>query len=169
MAMNNEQYKHMTPHIDPTAKVFASASLAGDITVGKQSSIWFNASLRGDMAPITIGERTNIQDNAVVHTNIGMPTVIGNNVTVGHGAIIHACTVEDDALIGMGSILLDGCVVKRGALVAAGTVVPPGKHVPAGTLVLGNPMRVIRDLTEEEHTANRLNAQHYIDLMNDYK
>ena len=167
--MTIEQYKNMTPRIDPSATVFDSAALAGDITVGKFSSIWFNASLRGDMAPITIGDRTNIQDNAVVHTNIGMPTHIGSNVTVGHSAIIHACTVEDDALIGMGSILLDGCVVEQGALVAAGTVVPPGKRVPARTLVLGNPMRIIRELTDEELAANRLNAQHYIDLMNDYK
>jgi carbonic anhydrase/acetyltransferase-like protein (isoleucine patch superfamily) len=166
--MDFEQYKDMTPKIPQTAKIFANATLAGDITVGEYVNIWFNASLRGDMAPITIGHHTNIQDNAVVHTNTDMPTYIGANCTIGHGAIIHACTIGDNCLVGMGSIILDGAVVEDNALVGAGTLVPPGKTVPSGSLVVGNPMRVVRQLTKEEIQAISINKDHYIALMKDY-
>ncbi|AIO18911.1 2,3,4,5-tetrahydropyridine-2,6-dicarboxylate N-acetyltransferase [Candidatus Izimaplasma bacterium HR1] len=157
------------PVVDPTAKIFQNAVLSGDITVGKNVNIWFNASLRGDMAPIFIGENTNIQDNAVVHTNLNLPTHIGKNVTVGHGAIIHACTVEDDCLIGMGSIILDGAVIRKGALIGAGAVIPPNKEIPANSLVVGNPMRIIRVLTETELEANKSNKDFYLKLMSEYK
>ena len=167
--MDFEQYLDKQPTIAPTARIFANATLSGDITIGDHVNIWFNASLRGDMAPITIGSGTNIQDNAVVHTNTNLPTHIGKNCTVGHGAIIHACTIEDDCLIGMGSIILDGAHVEKGALVGAGTLVPPGKIVPAGSLVIGNPMRVIRQLTDDEIQHMKQNKDYYIKLMNEYK
>jgi carbonic anhydrase/acetyltransferase-like protein (isoleucine patch superfamily) len=164
-----EKYKDKLPKIDPTAKILRNAVLSGDITVSANVNIWFNASLRGDMAPIFIGENTNIQDNAVVHTNTNLPTHIGKNVTVGHGAIIHACTVKDNCLIGMGSILLDGCIIEEGALVGAGAVIPPGKVVPKNTLVVGNPMRIIRELTEKELEANKQNKEYYLELMRHYE
>lgn len=158
-----------TPLVDKTAKIFTNAVLSGDITVSPNVNIWFNASLRGDMAPIFIGENTNIQDNAVVHTNLNQPTYIGKNVTVGHGAIIHAATVEDNCLIGMGSIVLDGAIIKQGALVGAGAVIPPNKVIPENTLVVGNPMKIIRELTDSELEANKKNKDFYLKLMNEYE
>jgi len=167
--MDFEQYKDTTPQIAQTARIFKNAVLSGNIIVSDHVNIWFNASLRGDMAPIFIGENTNIQDNAVVHTNLDMPTHIGKNVTVGHGAIIHACTVNDDCLIGMGSILLDGCVIGKGTLIGAGSLIPPGKEIPENVLVVGNPMRIVRTLTLQEKEAMAKNKDYYIQLMNDYK
>ncbi len=163
------EHNSILPSIDPSAKIFENAVLSGDITISKNVNIWFNASLRGDMAPIFVGENTNIQDNAVVHTNTGLPTSIGSNVTVGHGAIIHACTIEDDCLIGMGSIILDGAVIKKGALVGAGAVIPPNKIIPENTLVVGNPMKIIRELTPQELEANKTNKNYYLKLMQEYK
>ncbi|QMS84203.1 gamma carbonic anhydrase family protein [Candidatus Xianfuyuplasma coldseepsis] len=166
--MSFEQYKHSSPTIASTAKIFDSAVIAGDVTIKDYVNIWFNVSIRGDMAPVTIGENTNIQDNAVVHTNTNLPTVIGRNVTVGHGAIIHACTVEDNCLIGMGSILLDGCIIGTDTLIGAGALIPPGKHIPSGVLVVGNPMRIVRDLTIQEKEAMKANKDAYITLMKNY-
>lgn len=162
------EYKGKFPIVASTAKIFTNAVISGDVTLKDNVNVWFNVSMRGDMAPIVVGENTNIQDNAVVHTNTGKPTYIGKNVTVGHGAIIHACTIEDDCLIGMGSIILDGAIVRKGALVGAGAVVPPNKEVPEYTLVVGNPLKFIRTLTKEEISANKKNINDYIDLKNDY-
>lgn len=167
--MSFEHYKYSTPTIASTAKIFESAVLSGDITVSENVNIWFNASLRGDMAPIFIGENTNIQDNAVVHTNLNLPTHIGKNVTVGHGAIIHACTVKDNCLIGMGSILLDGCVIGEGSLIGAGALIPPGKIIPQNVLVVGNPMKIVRELTPSEQQAMAKNKEYYIELMRNYE
>ncbi len=164
-----EKYLGKEPIISPKAKIFRNAVLSGDITIGDNVNIWFNASLRADMAPITIGENTNIQDNAVVHTNLDLPTSIGKNVTVGHGAILHACTVEDDCLIGMGSIVLDGAVIKKGALIGAGAVIPPRKIIPENMLVVGNPMKIIRELTPKEIQANKMNKDYDLQLMTEYK
>ncbi|MBU0996506.1 MAG: gamma carbonic anhydrase family protein [Firmicutes bacterium] len=163
--------KHLQeiPKIHPTAKVFDSAVVVGDVTIGEFSSVWFNATIRGDMAKVTIGKNTNIQDNAVVHTNTGLPTFIGDFVTVGHSAIIHAATVKNNALIGMGAILLDGCIVNESAMVAAGCLVPPGKIVPERTLVVGNPMRIVRELREDEIKSNIHNADEYLRLMSEYE
>lgn len=162
--------KHSTfnPKIDSTVKIFTGAVVIGEVTLEKNVNIWFNAVLRGDMAPIYVGENTNIQDNAVVHTNTDLPTHIGKNVTVGHGAIIHASTVGDNCLIGMGSILLDGSIIEEGAMVAAGCVVPPRKVVPAGHLAVGNPMKIVRELSEEEKQGNLANTFHYVSLMGEY-
>lgn len=163
--------KHLDklPKVSPSAKIFANAVLSGDITVSDNVNIWFNASLRGDMAPIFIGKNTNIQDNAVVHTNTGLPTYIGENVTVGHGAIIHAATVSDDCLIGMGSIILDGATIGKGALIGAGAVIPPRKVIPEYSLVVGNPMKIVRVLTDKEIEANKKNKNYYLKLMTEYK
>ncbi len=148
--------------------VFPGAAVIGDCSIGANVSVWFNASVRGDMDKIEILEGTNIQDNAVIHTNTDMPTYIGRYVTVGHSAIIHAAKINDYALIGMGSVILDGAEVGEYAMVGAGCVVPPGKKVPPRTLVVGNPMRIVRELSEAEMKANYHNAEVYIQLAKDY-
>jgi len=163
-----EEYKGIKPIISKKAKVFSNAVIAGDVIIKDYVSVWYNVTIRGDMAAVSIGANTNIQDNAVIHTNIGLPTTIGQNVTVGHGAIIHAATVEDNALIGMGSIILDGAVIGEGSLVGAGCVVPPNKKVPAHTLVVGNPMKIVRELSSEEIEGIKINKDHYLHLMNEY-
>lgn len=162
------KYKDINPTISEYAYILDSSVVVGDCTIHKFASIWFHATVRGDMASIEIGEGTNIQDNAVVHTDTNLPTKIGKFVTVGHSAIIHAATVGDYALIGMGSVILNGAVIGDSAMVAAGTVVPPGKVVPPGMLALGNPMKIIRPLTEEEFQANIRNAKTYIQLAEGY-
>ena len=163
-----ETYKGKTPTISPKAKVLKNAVIAGDVTLHDYVNVWFNATIRGDMAKVVIGENTNVQDNSVIHTNLNLPTIIGKNVTIGHNAIIHAATVEDDALIGMGSIILDGAIIKKGALVGAGCVVPPGKVVEEYTLVIGNPMKVIRTLTTTEIEGIKQNKNTYLELMKHY-
>ena len=162
------KYLIYIPKLDKTV-INLGATITGDVEVGKDVNFWFNASVRGDMESITIGEGTNIQDNAVIHVNTNSPTAIGKFVTVGHSAIVHAATVKDYALIGMGSIILDKAVVEEYAMVAAGTVVPPGKIVPSRHLVMGNPMRIVRELSDEEVKANIDNALYYIALSKEYQ
>ncbi|MEC9484460.1 MAG: gamma carbonic anhydrase family protein [Candidatus Izemoplasma sp.] len=164
-----QRHLEKTPRVSKDAKIFQGACLSGDIIIDEGVNIWYNVSMRGDMAPIRVGTDTNIQDNAVIHTNTDQPTTIGKNVTIGHGAIIHGCTVEDDALIGMGSILLDGATVEQGALVGAGTLVPPGKTVPKYHLAIGNPMKIIRELTEDDIKANEANKDYYLKLVKEYE
>lgn len=164
-----QRHLDKTPVVAKSAKIFQSVCISGDVIIGENVNIWYNVSIRGDMAKITINQNTNIQDNVVIHTNVDSPTFIGENVTVGHAAILHACTVHDEALIGMGSIILDKATVEKGALVAAGTVVPPGKTVPAYHLALGNPMKIIRKLTDHEIEANKENKNHYLRLMKEYE
>lgn len=166
--MSLHAYKDKTPTIHETAHIFEGARIVGDVHIASQVGVWFNSVIRGDMAPITIGANTNIQDGVVIHTDKDTPTVIGKNVTVGHSAIVHAATVKDNALIGMHSIILNGAIIEEGALVAAGSVVPPGKTVPKNSLALGNPMKVIRKLSENELETNKANTQHYVDLLKDY-
>ncbi|MFV8749558.1 gamma carbonic anhydrase family protein [Nannocystaceae bacterium ST9] len=139
------------PQFAATAFVHDAAVLIGDVEIGEQSSIWPHVTLRGDDGPIRIGSQTSIQDNSVIHCTEGWSfTSVGSRVTVGHSVILHGCTIHDDVLIGMGSVVLDNAIVERGALVAAGTLVPPGKRVAAGTLVAGNPMRVVRECGVKE-------------------
>ena len=135
--------------IHPTAFVAPTAVVMGDVSLGEGSSVWYTAVLRGDMAPIVVGARSNIQDGTIVHVDEGVPCTIGQRVGVGHRAIIHGCTVEDDCLIGMGSILLNRCRIGAGSLVAAGAVVPEGMEVPPGSLVMGVPGRVVRPVDAE--------------------
>lgn len=162
--MRHNKYE---PIIDDEA-INLGADIIGEVIIEKDVNMWFNATIRGDMAKVTIKEGTNIQDNAVVHTNTDAPTYIGKMVTVGHSAIIHAATVGDYCLIGMGSIILDKAIVGDYALVAAGTLVPPGKVVPPRTLVMGNPMRIVRELSEAEIEANIENSRKYIKLAREY-
>ncbi|MEO8030954.1 MAG: gamma carbonic anhydrase family protein [Gemmatimonadota bacterium] len=137
------------PDIHPTAFVAPTSVVMGDVTLGEESSVWYTAVLRGDMAPITIGARSNIQDATIVHVDEGVPCIIGARVGVGHRAILHGCTVGDDCLIGMGSILLNHCRIGAGSVIAAGAVVPEGMEVPPGSLVMGVPGRVVRPVDAE--------------------
>lgn len=140
-----------TPRVDPTAYVHEAAVVIGEVEIGAQSSIWPCAVLRGDDGLIRIGQRTSIQDGAVVHTTAGKSvSIVGDQVTVGHNAIVHGATVSDDVIVGMGSILLDNCHIGRHVIIGAGTLVPVGKVVPDGVLIVGSPFRVVRDLTEED-------------------
>ncbi len=130
--------------IHPTAFIAPTASVMGDVTLAEESSVWYGAVLRGDMAPIIIGARTNLQDGTVVHVDEGEPCIVGERVGVGHRVILHGCTVEDECLIGMGSVLLNGVRIGRGSVVAAGAVIPEGMQIPPGSLVMGVPGRIVR-------------------------
>lgn len=137
-----------------------NATVVGEVILGDHVNIWYGAVLRGDSGAITVGDGTNIQDNAVVHEK----TVIGKNCTIGHGAIVHGCTVGDGCVIGMGAIVLTGAVLGENCLVGAGAVVTGKTVTPAGSLLLGSPAKVVRQLTEEEINENLHSAEHYIDL-----
>ncbi len=135
----------------------------GDVSFGADCSVWYNAVLRGDSSPIVIGDRSNIQDCCVLHTDKEFPIHLGDDVTVGHGAIVHGCSVGDNTVVGMGAILLNGCKVGRNSIVAAGALVPQNKEFPDGVLLMGSPVKVIRELTEEEIRKNLENAQAYVE------
>ena len=152
-----------SPSLGSGVYVSDSAAVVGDVTLGDGASVWFGASLRGDVNWIRVGDGSNVQDNATVHVSRGThPCDIGAGVTVGHNAVVHGCTIEDDVLIGMGAIVLDGAVVGAGSLVGAGALVTGGTHVPPRSLVLGAPARVVRSLTDDEVERNRANAAHYV-------
>ena len=149
------------PTISSSAFVADNATVRGDVTLGERSSVFFGAVLRGDRAPITIGSGTNIQDNCVVHVDYDYPVVVGQNVTVGHGAILHGCTVGDNTLIGMGTTVLNGAVIGRDCIVGAGSLVPQGMVIPDGSMAFGSPAKIRRPLTEEEIANNRGTAALY--------
>lgn len=144
------------------------AKIIGDVTIGEDSSVWYNAVIRGDSNSIVVGENTNVQDNAVLHTSDNHALQIGDNVTIGHGAIVHGCTVGNNVLIGMGAILLDGAVIEDNCIVGAGALVTQNKVVPEGSLVLGNPAKVIREITGEEKEAILKNADAYSEEAHKY-
>jgi carbonic anhydrase/acetyltransferase-like protein (isoleucine patch superfamily) len=162
-------YKDKTPIIDASSKIFPGAIITGDVFIGKNVGVWYNSVIRGDMSFVKIGDNTNIQEGSIIHTNHDLPTHIGKNVTIGHMAIIHAATIEDGALIGMGSIILDGAIIRSEAMVAAGTLVPPNKVVESKTLVMGNPMKVVRTLSDQEIKSMKKNNAYYVNLLNDYR
>jgi len=150
------------PRFGKGVYIAQGAVVLGDVTLGDYSSVWCNAVLRGDINRITVGQHTNIQDNAVLHLADNYPCVLGNYVTVGHGAIVHACTIGDQVLVGMGSIILDGAVIGEQSLVGAGAVVTPGTRIPPGSLVLGAPGKVARGLTEQERAHHKTLAEKYV-------
>jgi carbonic anhydrase/acetyltransferase-like protein (isoleucine patch superfamily) len=149
-------------HIHPTAFIAPGAVVLGNVTLGARASVWYGAVLRGDMDAIVIGEATNLQDGAIVHVDEGAPVRIGARVGVGHRAILHGCTVEDDCLIGMGSVLLNGAHIGTGSVVAAGAVVPEGSRVPPGSLVVGVPARVTRAVDDALRERIRQTWEHYV-------
>jgi carbonic anhydrase/acetyltransferase-like protein (isoleucine patch superfamily) len=156
-------FRSIFPAVDPSAFVDASAQVIGDVHVGPESSVWMNVVIRGDVNYIRIGARTNIQDLTLVHVmRHTHPTLIGDDVTVGHSAVVHGCTIEDRCLIGMGAILLNGCRIGTGSIVAAGALVPEGMIVPPGSMVMGVPGEVRRPLTPEEDTSIGWYADNYV-------
>lgn len=146
-----------------------TCSVIGDVEIGEETSIWYGTVIRGDVMPIRIGARTSVQDNTVVHVTAGRSgTTIGSDCTIGHGAILHACTVADFCLIGMGSIILDGARIGRGSLVGAGALVTPGTDIPPDSLVIGSPARVKRAINEKEREQIVFGAAHYVELTRRY-
>lgn len=163
-------YRGITPKIDPSVFIADGVHIIGDVEIGKDSSVWYNTVIRGDVNFIRIGERTNIQDNTVVHvTNKKFPTFIGSNVTIGHCAVIHACTIGDFCLIGMGAIILDDAKIGNYSLIAAGAVVTMGMEIPEGSMVAGVPAKIIRSLRDEERKFLAQSAQNYIDYVTTYR
>ena len=158
------RFLFVQPQIDPTAYVAAQAVVIGDVRIAAHASVWPMAVLRGDINFIEIGEGSNIQDGSIIHLADDLPTRVGKLVTVGHRAILHACTVEDECLIGMGATILDGTVIGKGSIVGAHALVTKGMQVPPGSLVMGTPAKVVRPLRPEEITDIRTWADHYIAL-----
>ena len=162
-------YRGQLPRVHPTAFIDASAQVIGDVEIGEESSVWMCAVIRGDVHWIRVGRRTSIQDGTVVHAMTGThPTSIGDNVTIGHGAIVHGCTIENLCLIGMGAILLNGARVGAGSIVAAGTLLTENMKVPPKSLVMGSPGKVRRLLTQAEMADIQLYADRYVGYRLDY-
>lgn len=159
---------HGTPSVPTSAFLAPGARVIGDVVLGENVGVWFNAVLRGDGDAIVIGDGSNIQDNASGHSDPGSPLRVGRNVSVGHNAVIHGCTIGDDCLIGMGAIVMNGAVVGAGSLVAAGALVLEGQQIPAGSLVAGVPAKVRRELTADEQKDILRNAENYRARIADY-
>ncbi|MDQ1012207.1 carbonic anhydrase/acetyltransferase-like protein (isoleucine patch superfamily) [Streptomyces sp. V4I23] len=157
------------PSVDPDAFTAPTSVVMGEVTLAAGASVWYQSVLRGDGGPIVIGAQSNIQDNCTVHVDPGFPVTVGERVSVGHNAVLHGCTVEDDVLVGMGATVLNGAHIGAGSLIAAQALVPQGMRVPPGSLVAGVPAKVRRELTEEEREGIRLNAAVYVDLAKEHR
>lgn len=157
-----KKYKNLVPQVDKDAFVAQNATLVGDVTIEKDASIWFGCVLRGDMSSISVGEGTNIQENSVVHVDNNLSANIGKHVTIGHGAIIHACTIEDNCLIGMGAIVLNGAHIGKNSIIGAGSLVTKNTVIPPESMVMGLPAKMKRKLTAEEIQSIEYSALEYI-------
>jgi carbonic anhydrase/acetyltransferase-like protein (isoleucine patch superfamily) len=163
-------YKGKLPQIGKNVFIAGNTAIVGDVVIGDESSVWYNCTVRGDVNNIIIGQRTNIQDGTVIHvSSTGQGTYIGNDVTVGHMALLHACTIGDAAFIGMQACVMDGAYVESGAMVAAGALVTPGKRVPSGQLWGGSPAKYMRELTEDEKRYIPYSAKHYVEIAKNYQ
>jgi carbonic anhydrase/acetyltransferase-like protein (isoleucine patch superfamily) len=164
-------FEGRTPVVDPSVFVAPGARLIGDIEIGAQSSIWYNCVLRGDVGRIRIGQRTNIQDGTVIHVDSprpgnldGLPTIIGDDVLIGHMVMLHGSILHDRAFVGLGSIVMDGCTIESDGMLAAGAMLTPGKVIGAGELWMGRPAKKLRDMSADEIASNRLGAAHYVEM-----
>lgn len=158
-------FEGATPKLGDDVYIAPGARVIGNVALGDEASVWYNAVIRGDLERVDIGARTNVQDGTVIHIESGQfPTIIGEGVTIGHKALVHACTIGDNCLIGMGSIILDGAVIEDNTLIAAGAVVTPGTTIPSGTLAMGTPAKVVRELSAEEIQHFKASAAHYVEL-----
>jgi carbonic anhydrase/acetyltransferase-like protein (isoleucine patch superfamily) len=167
--MSIRKYQGKKPRIDLTAYVEKSSQIIGDVQIGRDSSIWNGAALRGDMHYIRVGRNTSVQDNAILHgTASKYPTIVGDNVSIGHGAIVHGCVIGNNCLIGMGSIILEGAVIGDWCIVGAGAVVTEGARIPNGSVVLGVPGKIIEKVTNEHKKRITRNWQAYVRLKNTY-
>jgi len=167
--LDPENVRHRPELVAASAYIAPSAKVLGDVTIGERSSIWFGAVIRGDTAPIRIGAGTNVQDGSILHADAGFPCTIGDRVTLGHGAIVHGAIVEDDCLIGMRAVVMNGARIGRGSLVAVGSLVTEGTQVPPGSVVMGQPAKVKRELTERDIERIRHAADHYVAAGQVYK
>ena len=174
--MTIRNFKEHKPQISSCAYIDDAATVIGKVTIGKQSSVWPNVVIRGDVNNITIGENTNVQDGSILHcthdgpyTPGGQPLVIGHNNTIGHMVMLHGATIKDNCLIGMNAVLLDGCHIESNTMIAAGSLVPQGKRLEGGFLWLGQPVRKARKLSQQELDNLSYSAQHYIKLAKDYQ
>ena len=167
--MPNLEFLDTEPAIHPSAFVAPSVDVIGEVTVGEDSSLWYGCVLRADINRIRIGARTNLQDGTIIHVAGEHPTVMGDDVTVGHRALIHACTVGDGVLVGMGAIIMDGAVIGAESIIAAGALVTAGAQVPPGSLVLGSPAKVVRELAGGERSEGRRLAAKYVEVARGYR
>jgi carbonic anhydrase/acetyltransferase-like protein (isoleucine patch superfamily) len=158
-----DTFLRQQPKLGRDVYIAKGAVVLGDVTLGDYSSVWYNAIVRGDINRIEVGHHTNIQDNAVVHLADDFPCIVGNYVTVGHSAIVHACTVGDEVLIGMGAVILDGAVVGQQSLIGARALVTQGMEIPAGSLVLGSPAKIVKSLSAEDRAQLKTWATKYVD------
>jgi gamma-carbonic anhydrase len=158
-----DKFLRRRPRLGKNVYLAKTATVVGDVTLGEHSSVWYGAVLRGDINRIVVGHHSNIQDNAVLHLADHFPCIVGNWVTVGHSAIVHACKVGDETLVGMGAVILDGAVIGRQSLIGAKALVTQGTKIPPGSLVLGAPAKVVRPLTKKERAGLKWWAQKYVD------
>jgi carbonic anhydrase/acetyltransferase-like protein (isoleucine patch superfamily) len=163
------QLNESAPHIDETAFIADSAHIIGKVHVGAHASVWFDVTIRGDVEPIALGENSNVQESAVLHTDMGYPLTIGRNVTVGHQAMLHGCTIQDGALIGIQAVILNGAVIGKNCLVGAGALVTEGKQFPDNSLIIGSPAKLARPLTPEEIRLMHQNTENYVTRAQLYK
>lgn len=164
-----KELKDRKTNINKSAFIAENSMVVGDVTIGENSSVWYSAVIRGDLEKIVIGDNTNIQENSTVHNDKGFPVNIGHNVTIGHNCIIHGCTINNNSLIGMGSIILNGAKIGVNTIIGAGSLVTQNKEIPSGVLCMGSPAKVIRKLTEEEIKSLKDSADHYRKLSEIHK
>ena len=158
-----------TPILDPNSWVASNSVIIGKVELKKDSNIWFNVTLRGDVEPITVGEGSNVQDGSVVHSDPGCPVIIGKNVTIGHLVMLHGCVIEDDCLIGIGSTILNKAKIGKNSIIGANALVTENKVIPERSLVLGSPGKIVRQVTDKEIEEIKENARHYVENYKKYK
>lgn len=163
------KYDGEKPQISESCFIAHSSDVIGKVTLGDETSVWYGAVLRGDVESITIGERTNVQDNVTIHVASGHPTQIGDDVTIGHNAVVHGCTIGNRVLIGMGAIVLDGAIIEDDVIIGAGALIPPGKLIPSKSLVVGSPGKVVRSLDEQTLEGLLKSANIYVNEANMHK
>lgn len=163
------KYNGIEPEIAKSCFIAHSSDVIGKVTLGDETSVWYGAVLRGDVESITIGQRTNVQDNVTIHVATGHPTIIGDDVTIGHNAVVHGCTIGNRVLIGMGAIILDGAVIEDDVIIGAGALVAPGKIMPSKSLVVGSPGKVVRSLDDETLKGLLDSANIYVNEANMHK
>ena len=161
-------FEGVNPIINKNTYISESVDIIGDVTIEENANIWFGTRLRGDMNKIVIGKNTNIQENTVVHVDKNCPCLIGKDVTIGHGAIIHGCEICDNVLVGMGSIILNNAKIGKNTIIGAGSLITQGKVFPEGVLILGNPAKVVRELSEAEIESIKNSANNYVNLSKKY-
>ncbi|MCI9070985.1 gamma carbonic anhydrase family protein [Clostridium sp.] len=162
-------FEGINPKINKNTYISESVDIIGNVEIDENANIWFGTRLRGDMNKIVIGANTNIQENSVVHVDVNSPCIIGKDVTIGHGAIIHGCTISDNVLVGMGSIILNNAKIGKNTIIGAGSLVTQGKSFKDGVLILGNPAKIVRELTDDEIKGIKSSADNYVNLSKRYK